>query len=65
MLDRVPVIQFSGNYDKSLAGGSNYEARATAANEFSVTSLTIMTFLNYNVEFDTGDALAFYQRGAE
>lgn len=64
VLDRVPVIQFSGNYDKSLAGGlPNYEARATIANEFFRHQPDdydfLVTFTTF--EFDTGDALAFYQ----
>lgn len=61
--DRVPVIQFSGNYDKQLAEGQpNYEARATVAKEFFRNQPDnydfLVTFTTF--EFQTGDALAFY-----
>lgn len=63
VLDRVPVIQFAGNYDKTLVGGqSNYEARATVSQEFFRHQPDeydfLVTFTTF--EFETGDAQAFY-----
>jgi hypothetical protein len=59
----VSVIDFSGNYDMKLPGGSlNAEARAVVAKEFYRTHADEYDFLVVfsAFEFDTGEALAFH-----
>ena len=59
----VSIIDFSGNYDSELAGGSlNSEARAVVAKEFYRTHADEYDFLVVfsAFEFDTGDAVAFH-----
>jgi subtilase family serine protease/flagellar hook assembly protein FlgD/squalene cyclase len=59
----VSIIDFSGNYDSELAGGSlNSEARAVVAKEFYRTHEDEYDFLVAfsAFEFDTGDAVAFH-----
>lgn len=61
--DHISVIEFAGNYDRSLSSGEyNVEPRAVVAQEFFKTHPDdydfIVTFSGF--EFDTGDALAYH-----
>ncbi|MCG8519633.1 MAG: Ig-like domain-containing protein [Pseudomonadales bacterium] len=61
--DNVSIIEFSGNYDKSLPSDvTNSAARAVVAREFYRTHADEYDFLVVftDFEFDTGDALAFF-----
>ncbi|MBI3562427.1 MAG: PD40 domain-containing protein [Gammaproteobacteria bacterium] len=60
--DHISVIEFGGNYDKSLATNvANVEPRAVIAREFFRTHPDNYDFLVVfsSFEFNTGDALAF------
>ena len=62
--DNVSIMEFSGDYNRSLADGSpNAAARAVIAQEFYKHHVDQYDFLVIfsSFEFDTGDALAFYQ----
>jgi subtilase family serine protease/Tol biopolymer transport system component/flagellar hook assembly protein FlgD/fibronectin type 3 domain-containing protein len=61
--DHISVIEFAGNYDKTLGNGaSNVEPRAVIAREFFRTHPDHYDFLVAfsTFEFNTGDALAFH-----
>ena len=62
--NNVSIIEFSGDYNRDLAdGSSNAAARAVVAQEFYQHHVDQYDFLVIfsSFEFDTGEALAFYQ----